>query len=722
MDEKELHLRDYLRVIDRRRYTVGTFFIVVFVTVLVATLSATPLYMATTKVLIDKSAPTNLVAPNFYYEPYDPDFAETQYQLIKSEVVAQRVVSLLSLDTTYDRYFKKGGGGPGLVRWVGGWFGGSGASHAGNGSANTVKADESRRADSIAKMISGSIVVTPVKNSKIVQISYISTNPAFAALIVNTVTRAYMDILLEMRMSSSKYAMQWMQQKADEEKAKLGKSEEALQQYMRNNDIVTLENKVTMVPEKIAEVSSKVAEAETKRKAMEALYNQVRSVAGNPAKADTVSVISSDPTIQALRVQILDAEQRITDLSKRYGPKHPAMIAAREDLKALRARKDKEIKRVIESVKNDYELARATEENFREMAGQTQAQTQSLNERFVQYGVLKRDADTSQQLYEAMIKQMKEQGITQDAQTVNVFVVEKAAMPKSPAKPAKGLDILLGLIVGLAGGIGTAFFIEYLDNTVKSPDDVETKLGAPVFGVVPLVPKEKNVEDVVTTEPQSPFSECYKTIRTAIMLSQSAKPPRNLLVTSIIPGEGKTATSVNLALTIAQSEHSVLLIDGDLRKPRIHKIFGLDASTGLSTYLAGASGADSIFRKAGPNLTVVPAGPVPPNPSELLGSGMMQSLVRIVNERFDFIIWDSSPLLTVADSLILSRVAEGTVVVTKYGVTTYDGLRRGLKALHDIQAPFLGIVINAVDLRKRDYYYRGYYNYAYAPGEEEPRA
>jgi succinoglycan biosynthesis transport protein ExoP len=722
VEEKELHLRDYLRVIDRRRYTIGTFFIVVFVIVLVATLSATPVYMATTKVLIDKSAPTNLAAVNFYYEPYDPDFAETQYQLIKSEVVAQRVASLLSLDTTYDNYFSADGRGLGVVKWIRGLFLADGDAHSGSRPAGPAKGEELSRADRIAKTISGSIIVTPVKNSKIVEISYMATNPAFAALVANTVTKAYMDTLLEMRMSSSKYAMQWIQQKADEEKAKLEHSEEALQQYMRVNDIVTLENKVTMVPEKIAEVASKLAEAETRRKAMEALYSQVQSVADNPARADTVSVISADPTIQALRVQILNAEQNITDLSKKYGPKHPAMIAAREDLRALKARKDQEIKRVIASVKNDYELAKATEENFRQMGGQTKAETQSLNEKFVQYGVLKRDADTNQQLYEAMIKQMKEQGITQDAQTVNVYVIQKAETPKSPAKPKKGLNILLGLIVGLAGGIGTAFFIEYLDNTVKSPDDVETKLGVPVYGIVPLLSKENSIEEIIRREPQSPFSESYKTIRTAIQLSRSAKPPKNLLIASIAPGEGKTATAVNLALTIAQSEYSVLLIDGDLRKPRIHKIFGLDASTGLSTYLAGASGADVIFREAAPHLTVVPAGPIPPNPSELLGSAMMQGLLQVVSERFDFVIWDSSPLLTVADGLILSKVVDGTVVIAKHGVTTYDGLRKGLKALSDIEAPFLGIVINAADFRKGDYYYQGYYHYAYSAAEGEERS
>ncbi len=722
MEEKtELHLRDYLRVIDKRRYTIGTFFLVVFIVVLVATLSSTPVYQATTKVLIEKNEPTNLSALNFYYAPYDPDFAETQYQLIRSQAVALKVVNLLSLDKTYDSYFGGQGRGAGSVGgWLRGLLRGS-SRHA--GAADASNSGELSRAEIIAKSISGSIEVAPVKNSKIVRISYMSTNPELAALVVNTVTKAYMDALLEMKMSSSKYAMQWMQEKAEEERTRLDNSEKALQAYMKNEDIVTLENKVAMVPEKLSEVATKIASAESRRKEMEALYNQVQSVAANPSKADTVSVIASDPTVQALRAQILRAEQNIADLSKKFGPRHPAMITAQEDLRALREKKDQEIRRVIASVKNDYELSKSTEDNLRKLAGQAKAETQSLSEKFVQYGVLKREADTNQQLYDAMVKQMKEQGITRDAQTVNVFVVERAERPGSPARPKKGLNVLLGLLVGLAGGIGVAFFIEYLDNTIKSPEEVEARLGAPVFGIVPLLrPGDQSIDQIIVKEPQSPFAESYKTIRTAIMLSRSGRPPKNLLITSISPGEGKTATSVNLARTIAQSENSVLLVDSDLRRPRIHRIFGLDNSKGLSTCLTGTSDIGSVLHKAGRNLTVLPAGPVPPNPSELLGSGTMQALLDEVGGRFDIVIWDSSPLLTVTDTLILSKLLNGTIIVAKAGETTYDGARRGLKILKDVESPFLGIVINAMDFRKGDYYYQRYYHYGYASGGEQSRS
>jgi succinoglycan biosynthesis transport protein ExoP len=713
MEERELHLRDYLRVVYKRRYTAVTFFAVVFVIAVVMTFSSTPVYVATTKVLIEQNEPVNLAPANFYYAPYDPDFAETQYQLIKSEAVAKRVVSLLSLDNTYDTYFRNDRGASGTGSIITKWFGMS------TPGEKPQAAHDPKKAESIARMISGSITVTPVKNSKIVEISYMSTNPEFALLIANTVAKAYMDTNLEIQMSSSRYAMQWMQDKAEEEKKNLEQSEQAVQDYMKNKDLVTVENKVAMVPEELSTASSKLAEAESRRKEMEVLYNQVKTVAQHPEQADTIAVISNDPTIQALRAQILNDEQNITNLAKKFGPKHPTMIAAQGDLRALKDRKNQEVQRVVESVKKNYELSRSLEENFRQLAGQAKAATQNVNEKFIQYSVLKREAETNRDLYDAMVKHMKEQGISQDVQTVKVFVVEQAKRPTSPAKPNKTMNVLMGLVIGLAGGIGMAFFLEYLDNTIKSPEDVEERLGVPVFGIVPLMrSKEKSMDDIVLTEPQSAFAESYKIIRTSILLSQSAKPPKNLLVTSIFQGDGKTVTSVNLARTIAQSENSVLLIDSDLRKPRVHKVFGIDASKGLSTYLAGASDIDDIFHKVGDNLTVVPAGPIPPNPSELLGSSMMRKLLAAIDERFDIVVWDSAPLLTVTDSLILSKILDGTIIVTKAGATTYEGVRKALKSLGDLEAPFLGIVINALNVNKSDYYYQRYYSYGY-PSQQE---
>lgn len=698
MEEREIHLRDYLKIIYKRRYTALVFFLIVCAIVIIGTLSTTPVYRATTKVLIEKVEPYNLTMMSPYYSPYDPEYYETQYQLIKSKAVAQKVVSMLSLETTYASYFKD--------------------------SEKLLGSSGSNAANILADIVSGGIVVAPVKNSKIVDVSYLSTNPEFATLIVNSVAKAYIDEILDMKMSASRYSLEWMTKKAEEEKTKLEKSERALQEYMRAHDIVTLQDRVAITPEKLSEFNTQLMRAETKRKEIESLYNQVLSVTKNLREAETLPAIASEPTVQSLRGQILKAEQNIEELTKKYGKKHPAMIKAEEELRVLRQKREQEIRRVINSIRNEYELAKANESSLRRTLAGTKSEAQSLNEKFIEFGVLTREVETNRQLYDALIKKIKEQSVTEEIQTVNVWVVEKAEKPVSPVKPRKALNILLGIIVGLFGGVGLAFFFEYLDNTIKTPEDVENRIGVPVLGTVPLMEKKgENIEEIVFKEPQNIFAESYKTIRTAILLSSADRPPKNILITSMAMEEGKTVTSVNLAITIARLGYSVLLIDGDLRKPRVHSVFNLNNLSGLSTYLAGTtSDIGTLLKSPAMNLSVIPSGPVPPNPSELLGSNRMQELLEILSERFDMILWDSPPLMTVTDGLILSRILDGTIVVVRAGKTTYDSVMRGLSYLRgkradDSTSHLLGVVINGFDIRNSEYIYSQYYH-TYSSSQE----
>jgi polysaccharide biosynthesis transport protein len=700
MEDREIHLRDYLKIVYKRRYTVYTFFAVVFIVVLIGTLSATPIYMSSSKVLIEKVEPANLTMMYPYYAPYDPDFYETQYQLIKSTSVARKVVKMLSLENTYGSYFR---------------------------GDNNPAPGAKPKADILADIISAGISVTPVKNSKIVNIGFVSTSPDFAPLVANSVAKAYIEQILDMRMSSSRYSIEWMTKKAEEEKVKLEKSEKELQEYIRANNIVTLQDRVGLTPEKLSELNTQLLRAETRRKELESLYNQVTRVSASPKEAETIPAIASEPTIQALRSQILKAEQNIEELSKKYGGKHPAMIKASEELKVLQQKRAQEIKRVVNSIKNEYDLAKSNEGSLRSMLTTTKAEALDVNEKFIQYGVLSRAVDTNRQLYDALMKRIKEQSVTEEIQTVSVWVVEKAETPVSPVKPRKALNIMLGLIIGLFGGIGLAFFFEYLDNTIKSPEDAEARLGLPVLGVVPLVEsKGEALEELILKEPQSVFAESYKTLRTAILLSYADSPPKNLLITSMGPEEGKTITSVNLAVTVARSGYSVLLIDSDLRKPRVHSVFRLNNLSGLSTYLAGSSpDIDTIFKRPMTNLSILPSGPVPPNPSELLGSNRMKGLIEMLNSRFDIIIWDSPPLMSVTDARILSKILDGTIIIARAGKTTYDIVARGLKSLQgrpdsDLESRIIGIVINGFDIKKSDHYYYQYYN-NYPPASENKR-
>jgi capsular exopolysaccharide synthesis family protein len=731
MEEKEIHLRDYLKVISKRRVTVITFFIVIFAVVTVGALSSTPVYRATTKVLIEKSEPRNVSVMNFYYVPYDPEFYETQYQLIKSSAVGRRVVEKLSLDKTYESYFSEQKKGFNLIGSTVRWFRdlssmilrvvGVGESDSSiQSESKTASDNQPDRTEGLARAIGSSIIVIPIRDSKMVNVSYESTNPKLAAKVVNSVAQAYIDELLEMKMRSSGYAIEWLTEKAEEERRKLEKSEKELQAYMRKHDIVTLQNKLAIVPEKLSEVATKIATAETRRKEMESLYSRLKDIE-YIEEAETIPAVASDLSVQSIRQQILKAEQNIMELSKKYGRKHPVMINAVSDLNLLLEKKDEEIQRVIDTIKNDYELARVNESNFRRLASKTKSEMLNLNERFIQYESLKRENETNRQLFDAIMKRIKEQGITQDIHTVDVWVVEKAQVPQSPARPNVPRSILIGMMVGLFGGVGLAFFVEYLDTTVKSPEDAEARLGVPVVGSIQLFKDDGKIEKIVIENPKSVIVESYKALRTAVLLSSAEKPPKNILVTSVEPSEGKTVTAVNLALAVAQSEYSVLLVDSDLRKSAIHKIFDIDNNKGLSTFLAGASDMDIIVPGPVENIHIIPAGPMPPNPSELLSSKKMQELIASINDRFDITIWDSAPLLAVTDSQVLSNALDSTIIVARSGEISYEAVRQGIKVLEDVNSRILGLVINAIDFKKGGYYYYRYYNYSYSDPSSSPK-
>ena len=728
MEEKEIHLRDYLKVINKRRYTVATFFIIVATITLIRTLSAVPVYTSSSRLLIEKAEPSSMMM-NYYYAPYDPEFYETQYHLIKSASVAKKVVKALSLETTYGSYVKNEPPNRSLIGSIMGWFDGLYSVMLNVlGVRENVKnddkggqhvSDDRSRGEALDKMVIGGLAVNPVRESRMVDIAFTSTNPTLSSLIINSVANAYIETILDMRMSSSRMAIQWMTKKAQDESEKLKKSENRLQDYIRKNDIVTLENRVAIIPQKLSELGSHLLKAETKRKEMEALYKRVTGLSGSLRKAETIPAIASDPTLQSLRQQSLKAEQNIIDLSKKYGPKHPVMIRAKGEFAALKERRKEEVKRVVESIKNEFEISRENEESLSSTLSKTKGEAINLNEKFIQYGILKREQENSRQLYDALVKKIKEQNITENVQTVNVWIVEKAQTPQAPDTRNRFRNIILGIIVGLFGGAGLAFFFEYLDNTVKTPEEVEAVLGVPVLGVAPLLrSKEKVPEEIVLKEPLSPFAESYKTMRTSILLSSAESHPKSILVTSMSPGEGKTVTSVNIATAIAQSEHSVLLIDCDLRKPRIHKVFNLDNSKGLSTCLAGASDMDIVSMGPSKNLSIITSGPLPPNPSELLGSKKMQELMDCFGAKYDIILCDSPPLLTVSETLRLSSMVEGTIVVAKSGKTTYDVAKRGLKMLGDIDSHIIGLIINGMDTRKGGHYY--YYNYGYADESSIP--
>ena len=726
MEEREIHLRDYLRVLNKRKSTIITFFVLTFVVVIIATFTATPMYVSSGKVMIERNTAGDLTS-RYRYTPYDPVFIETQNQLILSEAVIENAVRSLNPDTIYDSFFinkkeKKSYLSP-VKTWIKSQyvtmkeFAGIDRffSSRDDEVIKLIDAEEPvplTKAQILENIVKGGISVTPVENSRILRIGYMSDNPVLSMRVANAVAQAYIDELVDMQMEVSGYSIGWMTKKSEIQRVKLEESEKDLQDYKRKHDIVTVEDRITVLPERLADLSKNLTAAETARKQLLAVYNQVRNV--KPDELETIPAISENTSVKAVKTKILTAEQKISELSKKYGPKHPKMISAQNELKSLEANKSQELKKVVQTIRNEYQLARSNERDLKALLDQTKFDAAQLSEKSIQLRILQRKVDTNRHLYDALVTRMKERDITEQNQAVNVWIIEKAPLPKYPAKPRKKRNIMLGVILGLFGGIGLAFFFEYLDNTVKTPEDVEEKFDIPVICTIDLFKdKKQTIVENVLTDPSSMISENFKGLRTSVMLSSADTPPKTILISSITPGEGKSSVSACLATTIAQTGKKVLLIDADMRRPVQHKNFTIDNQVGLSSLLAGLAEDDAVLPDVLDKLDILPAGPVPPNPSELLSSKRLAGLIKSVSSRYDMIIIDTPPLASVTDPVILSKHVDGFIIVTWAGKTTQEMLGKGLKQLKEMEAPVTGVVLNRFNAKKTGYYYN-YGDYYYA--------
>ena len=723
--EQEIHLRDYFRVLVKRKMTVYTFLAITFFTVVIATFTSTPLYTASSQVLIEKNlGSSGLENPN-PYRFYDPDFLTTQFEIIRSAHVAHRVVEKLQLDTRYKQYFiedtlELSSSGFSLKQTIAALL--SGLFPAAdteveenltpNGEDALLEVVPMTDADIIASMIQAGLSIKPVPGTKTVHIVYSDKNPAMAKLVVDAVVQAYMDEMLEIKLSSSNYTLQWMTAKADEERKKLEKSELALQKYMRDNDLVTVENKLAVYPQKLAEFSKQLSAAQAEQKEYEALYEQIQATGKNYKNIETIPVFAENTVLQGLREKVYTAEQKIKELSKKYGYKHPVMIQAKSEKDLLLKEQRSEVNRIIEATRNSYELAKSREENLKKLLAESKAGMLAINERFMQYTIMKREVDMNRVVYDSLTSSIKTANVTEQSHDVKIWVVEEAELPLVPSSPRKKRNLALGLVLGVFGGVGLAFFLEYLDNTVKRAEELENRFQLTVLGSVEEVrAKGDTIETHLANNPLSPLAESYRLIRSGLLLSSPEHPPRTILVTSMAPKEGKTVTTANLGRILAQSEKKVLIIDCDMRRPRMHTLFQKPNAYGLSNYLTGNTEETLIQTIAGEDVHLITAGSIPPNPAELLNSASMQQLMDNMLDAYDFVLLDSPPIQSVTDSLALSGLVDGTILVVRSGKTTYDTLDNGIKKMREVNAHLFGFVLNGFNKSSGGSGYYGYYDY-----------
>jgi len=719
MNGDEIDLRAYWQVLVKRHRLVLAVFLAVLVLVMAVTLAMTPRYKASTQLLVERTERTT-IASDHPASGYDPMFLNTQFEIIRSMSVSQRVVDLLKLDTTYRSYFLKdkekfsltGAIGAWLKNTVSPWF----------TSTTTTKAAELeddtepiRDVDLISNILAKNLTVKPVRNTNVVDISYMHPNAVMAKRVVNAYARAYMDELMEIRMRHSSYILGWLAVKIEEEQKKLQESEQILQQYMKEHNIVAVENRVAVSPLQLEEFSAKLSDAQAKRKELEGLVRTIRNQRHNPAALENLQLFVDNSVLNNIRERQLLVEKTISDMSKMYGPKHPDLIKAREEQTLLRQEKNRELQRLAEVKISEYELAKQQEENLTQLLEGAKSSALDLNEKLIQYNLIKRDVDTNRILYESMVKYSKERSVTEQIQKVDVTVLEQALTPGAPAKPNIRLNFMLALVLGLFGGVAVAFLVEHLDNTIKSGPELEERFGLPLLGMVPYHKlKDSTITQAVAADSQSVLADSYRMVRAALMLSAAGRSPKVVLITSMGPGDGKSSTALNLARTFVQADKSVLLIDADMRKPRLHALVDVDNSFGLSTYLAGVSDTVPIVKVPRENMQVLTSGPIPPNPSELIDSQRMRALLETLRQHYDIILLDSPPILNLVDALGLSKLADGTLLVVRSGKTTRDYLAGGMAKLRRIDSHLLGAVLNGVRSGRRGGYgsYGGYGKYA----------
>jgi succinoglycan biosynthesis transport protein ExoP len=719
LSPREPHLYDYLLILRKHQWLILSFMLAVVTIVAIATFRMQPVYVATARVEIDRENAN--ILPFQGTDSYDfmmdlENYIETQSKILTSETLALQTIRNNALSARPE------------------FSSSTGPSEAiASGSLANQK-----RPPELAQFL-GSLSVKRVPNSRLMDVSFESTDPQLAARIVNAHINSYIEQNFRSKYEATSQASTWLTSQLDDLRVKVQKSEDALITYERQNQIWTLDDKQNITTQRLSDVNKQLTDAQSERMRKESLYQFAKS--GN---LDAVPQVQSNTTLTELLRKHEDLTSQYNDALSQYGPNFPKVVRLQAQLKELDAYIDKDKQKIVDILESDFREARERETMLTGLLDQQKVAANQMAEKLVEYNILKREAEALKTLYDGLMTKLKETAISASLRSSNIRVVDPAMIPSTPARPAKTRNVALAFLVGLVGGIGLALMREYLDNTVKTPDDVETLSRLPSLAVVPQFAGsngngrrhgllqgfssnnglDKRIELVAQHLPKSQMSEAFRALRTSILLSQADHPPQVILVTSALPREGKTTAAANLAVTLAQLGDKTVLVDADLRKPGVGRLLNLTGGkyAGLSSYLAGVSSLDlvSIPHPAIPNLVAIPTGPLPPNPADLLSSHKLVEAIAELRTKFKFIVIDSPPIMAATDAVILSVQADGVLLVVRSGETPKEAFTRTRDLLNSVKCRILGVVLNAVDASAPDYYYSyRYYPYSYGYGPQE---
>ena len=711
-DDDEIDLLAYWRILVKRRWLVLGILTGVVALALLKTLMATPIYRATSVLQLEKAGTQVVqvegIQPDSDGYGWDPDFLQTQYELLQSRSLAERVADELNLDqAALDRLNDPG------------WLGRMLAllrPKSKTESADTALADAAKQLRAAAGVVSGGLSVEPVRNSRLVRINYDSPSPEFSARVANAIADGFIASGLERRFGASSYAKTYLEDQLKLVKAKLEQSERKLVAFAQQEGLVsTGENGQSLATQNLTQLNAALANAQDQRIRAQARWRQASSGA---MPADMIGNSSIRP-LQQQRAQLQGQYQLKLQTFK---PDYPEMQQLKGQIDELARQIAAENGSVRASVRAEYEAAAAQERMLMSQIATLRTEALDVDGRSIQYNILKREVDTNRELYDGLLQRFKEVGVAGDVRSNNISIIDRAEVPGWRFKPNLMLNLAIGLLLGGMLGVLVAFLLEFLDDTLKTPDDIEQKLRLAVLGVIPRLGPKENMGSIAK-DSRSSFSEAYRSVRTALQFSTDHGVPKTLLITSTGPSEGKSTTALALARNLAELGKRVLLIEADMRNPSLHRTLVLQGSgTGLSNLLAGgATLSQSTLSVDNELFKVILAGPLPPNPAELLSGSKLVSALTIAREHYDQVIIDGPPVLGLADAPILSNVVEGTLLVVNSSKTRISAAQAALKRLLSARARVVGALLSKYDPKTAGYgygygyQYESYYAYGRKP-------
>ena len=716
LPSQESAIGEYIRILVKRKWVILGCFALIFAVVTIASLKMTPVYEASGTIAINKPDSTlNFQnSGGFSLDYYDPTELDTEVKILQSDLLALQVIKDLNLD--HQGPSASGDQAPSSLQQT----------------PDPTQADSSHTSDMLAGF-KGSLHISLSPNTRIIEVRYRSADPQMASSVVNKLMSTYVENNFKSRFKSTMQASEWLNNQLVDLRMKVETTQEKLVHYQKEHEILGMDEKQNITTAKLDELNKELTTAESERMDKEAFYRLVESgdpdaIASSAAGIDTgTGSQSASALLDTLRGKQADLHIQIADLNTQFGPSYPKLAQLNNQLKEVDSQIQGEMKKLVGKVRGQYTTALQRESMLREALEKQKQEANKLNESAIQYNILKRDSESYRQLYEGLLQRMKEAGVSAGLKSNNFRIVDTARVPGGPIEPNIPRNLLFASVLGLMSGVGLAFLLEGLDNTVRTTEQAQIISGLASLGMIPLGSKSSRegpngkrlalassneaVELITQARPQSQMAESYRALRTSLLLTNLGAPPKVIMVTSALPQEGKSTTSINTAIVLAQKGVRVLLIDADLRRPSIHKTLGMGPRSGLSNVLTGSATLQQAVARSPvlPNLFILPAGTPPPNPAELLASAQMREVLSELSLQYDHIVVDTPPTLSVTDAVVLSPRADAVILVIRSGQTTKQALRRSRDVLTRVKAKVAGVLLNAVDLTSPDYYY--YYEY-----------